>query len=206
VPGNKQLDRWTLVGVGLFLVAVISAASVAVDGTGPDGIRSGIRNTARLSAVLFSFTFMASSVAELWRGATGKWMLRNRKYLGLSFACSHFAHAGFLAALGVAHPDVFRAAASTTGMIGGGIGYGFLAAMTITSFDGPRKALGKTRWKILHTSGMYLFWIIFSLSYVLGAPAKSPAYLPLSALLVGAMGMRVAARLRKRARRLARAA
>ena len=43
----------------------------------------------------------------------------------------------------------------------GMIAYSLLLLMMITSFNGPTRALGPKRWRILHKTGLYWFGLLF---------------------------------------------
>lgn len=202
---RRSFEGWTIVQAAAVVVAVLVAATVAVGGVGSDGLRLAIRNTARCSLVLLFGAFIASSAVELWRTPWAKWLLRNRKYLGLSFAVSHFSHLALIAGFGAAYPETFANTVGYFGIFGGGAGYLFLIAMTVTSFDGPRRRLSKRSWKILHKTGMWIFWGIFASSY-LGRAVNRPVFLPLALLVVTGIALRVAARVKRWGRRRARAA
>ena len=98
-------------------------------------MRMVIRFTARTSLVLFCLAFSAAALARLWPNAWTRWLRRNRRYLGVSFAASHAIHAVAIAAFAVMDPAGYAAATSITSYIFGGIGYAFIIAMTATSFD-----------------------------------------------------------------------
>ena len=44
------------------------------------------------------------------------------------------------------------------------LGYVFLIGMTVTSFPTTAKAIGRKAWQILHTAGMYYFWLVFAIA------------------------------------------
>ena len=45
------------------------------------------------------------------------------------------------------------------------LGYVFLIGMTITSFPRTAKAIGRKAWRVLHTAGMYYFWLAFAIEF-----------------------------------------
>ena len=96
-------------------------------------------------------------------------MLANRRYLGVSFAVSHFAH--LVAILG-------------------GIAYLFVVAMAATSFDRTAAWLGPRACGRLHTIGVYWIYAIFFVSFVPRA-FTSLLYVPFALLLLGALGIRL---------------
>ena len=53
--------------------------------------------------------------------------------------------------------------------------------------------IGPRAWKILHTVGSYYIWLIFANSYI-GRALAMPEYIPAAAIVVLALGLRIAAR------------
>lgn len=188
---------WHLVSGAAVVVALLSLGVLHYEGTGEHGLRHLIRATARLSAVLLSLVLIARPLRQLWPTRTSAWLLANRRYLGVSFAVSHLAHGlAILALSGGSFAGVVRASGWLT-TIFGGLGFLFIAAMTATSLDRTAAWLGRRRWRILHTTGVYYLAFIFLQSYLPRA-LRSPAHLPLLLLLVGALLLRVAAWTRRR--------
>lgn len=187
-------EGWPIVAWSALGLASMAALLLAVEGPDEAGVRALIRATARTSLVLFLAAFLASSARRLWRSPATAWLLRNRRYLGVSFALSHGLH--LLAIVGLARvwPDSFWEKTSLVTLLGGGLGYVFVAAMAATSSDAAVGALGMRRWKLLHRIGAWYLFGIFLLNY---GPAGffSPAYVPASAAVIAALGLRIAAEL-----------
>jgi sulfoxide reductase heme-binding subunit YedZ len=162
-----------------------------------EGIRMVIRFTARSSLLLFCLAFAASAPARLWPTAGTRWLLRNRRYVGLSFAASHGIHAVAIAAFAIMAPPLFREATSPSSFIFGGIGYAFIVAMAATSFDRTAAAIGPRAWRILHTSGIYYLWFQFMVSFGMRIPPM-PNYVWFLVPLLAVMAIRIAASLRAR--------
>ena len=181
---------WAIVGWAALAIAAMTAAILAAVGTGPDAIRILIRATARTSVVLFTAAFVASSVARAWPGPVTRWLLVNRRYLGVSFAVSHLAH--FLAILALAGWSFSRMVrdANPTVAVLGGIAYLFIIAMTVTSFDRTAAWLGPRRWRRLHTVGVWCIWTIFFLTFAPHA-AHSALYWPFALGLLAALTVRL---------------
>ena len=55
---------------------------------------------------------------------------------------------------------LFRSSNTGT-IISGGIAYGFIAALALTSFDLTAAWLGPRAWRVLHWVGGYYIWISF---------------------------------------------
>jgi DMSO/TMAO reductase YedYZ heme-binding membrane subunit len=187
---------WLVAGAAAIAIAM-SAALVVRSGVTDEGLRVAIRATARESLVLFLLTFAASSVNALWRDGTGKWLLRNRKFLGNAFAASHAMHGALIVVLAVLDTERLLARTSDTGLYGGLFGYLVLAAMVITSFEVPTRRLGRRRWRILHKTGMYVFFAIFLFTYLPTAVTGSRVSLAAVLALLAALTLRVFARLRR---------
>ncbi len=184
----------TLVGLAALVFAVEAAVSLAVrdHATNATAWRELIRITARTSVGWFVLAFAARPLVSLWPTPASKWLLRNRRYLGLGYAVSHGGHLiAILAAAGLEGAAFWDALAITT-LLGGGFGYLILAAMAATSVDGAQRALGRGRWRALHLTGMWTFWVIFTSSYAPAAIASPVAAVAVVALLATA-GLRLTA-------------
>ena len=171
-------------------VMALVAAVLATPHPGESELRVTLRVTALVSATFFLSAFTASAWQRLPTPTT-RWLLRNRRYLGLSFAASHLAHGLAILALARRIPGGWRAFPPPT-LAGGGAAYVFIAAMAATSNDRAVAALGRW-WHRLHTTGAYVLWFIFTFTYA-GSAAVSPYHALLTAAFVAALGLRLAAR------------
>ena len=124
-----------------------------------------IRFTARTSLVLFCLAFVGTALALMWPNAWTRWLRRNRRYLGVSFAASHAIHAVAILAFAVMDPAGYAAATSIASYIFGGIGYAVITAMTATSFDRTASAIGARAWRRLHLIGGYYLLFQFTVSF-----------------------------------------
>lgn len=178
-------------------LTIMCGALLALHGTDAQSWALVVRATARTSLVLFLAAYVASSLRMFWRSDFSKWLLKNRRYVGLSFAVSHTLHLGAIVALSRTSPD-FEVTAGT--LVVGGIAYVFLYLMALTSNDRAVAALGITNWRRLHRAGMHYNWFIFLQSFGRRALSQAPFYIPFALLLVAAAALRFAA-WRRRARR-----
>jgi methionine sulfoxide reductase heme-binding subunit len=141
---------------------------------------------------------VASAACSLRPTPLTKWLLRNRRQLGVSFAVSQLAHLAFIAVLVTSYGHSFWSRVALTTIAGGGVGYVFTAAMALTSFDRTAAWLGRARWKALHKAGMYVMFGIFLFTY---APRYTrPSYAAFTVLLLLALALRIVAK-QRRARR-----
>lgn len=193
-------EGWSIVGTVAVALTLVVTMEAMMASAPVEGVRGIIRATARSSFALFSLAFTASAVCYFWPNAWTRWQLRNRRYLGVSFALSHFVHLLAIFALGRIAPAELAAETNAITWIFGGLAYVFIGLMTATSFDSTARLIGPRGWSVLHTVGSYYIWLIFANSYLARA-ASIPAYIPAGALVIFILGLRIAARVsRARAR------
>jgi hypothetical protein len=197
--------------VALFSVLLLAMSALILwqAGTGEPGLRVWVRATARTSLVLFGAAFVASSLRALWRTPATAWLLRNRRYFGLSFAVSHALHLLSIISLSLVLGDAFQLDAVTL-VFGGGC-YLMIALMAATSSDRAYAWLGRRRWHLLHKIGVYWIWIIFANSYTsravmaIARGSEPLAYVPVALFIWAILGVRIAAWARARSARIATA-
>ena len=162
---QNWFEGWRLFAVLALTLVALSVWIAGMRGFEVDGVRMVIRFTARTSLLFFCLAFGAAALARLWPNAWTRWQRRNRRYLGVTFAASHGIHAIAIAAFAVMDPPGYAAATSLVSYIFGGIGYAFIIAMTVTSFDRAAKALGASAWRRLHLIGGYYLLFQFTVSF-----------------------------------------
>ena len=162
---HNWFEGWRLFSLLSLTLLALSIWIVGMRGFEVDGVRMLIRFTARTSLVLFCLAFAAAALARTWPNAGTRWLRRNRRYLGVSFAASHAIHAVAIAAFAVMDPEAYAAATSLASYIFGGIGYAFIVALTATSFDRTAAALGARTWRRLHLIGGYYLLFQFMVSF-----------------------------------------
>ena len=193
---SSWLEGWRLFGLVALAVASLLALILALVGTDERGLRILVRASARTSATLFLLAFVASSLRRFFRSPFTAWLLRNRRYVGVSFAFSHLLHLMIVASLAISFPHPFYEQSVNLVVVGGGgVVSLFVAAMAATSFDRAAAWLGPRRWKILHTVGGYAIWSVFAFDYVQLA-FHSVLYVPMALTVLGTLGLRMAARVR----------
>lgn len=195
-----SISQWRITGLVAIVLAVMSVSSFALMGFSEDAIRAMIKGTARSSVTLFVLAFTASSLFALFKTGWAKYLLTNRRYIGVSFALSHFVHLLFLILLMRYYPEDSLAKLSLVEVFLASVTYVFILMMTITSFDTPRRWLGEKYWHLLHTTGMYLVWLIFLDVYGF-ATLKTASYSPLVVLLLVAMAIRIVAKVKQKQNR-----
>ncbi|MAN47122.1 MAG: hypothetical protein GYB49_08230 [Alphaproteobacteria bacterium] len=167
-------------------------------GTGDLGTRQALRATARLSLILFALVFVARPLHQLWPSPFSAWALRQRKTIGMCFGISLVAHIGLIIWLFVLHapekPEIVGFADLAIGIPGLLI----TMLMTVTSIRVIRRAMPGKTWNLLHSTGLYLVWFIFTACLINSLLTKSPPYpqwhyTPLIGLLIFIMTIRLLA-------------
>jgi len=194
---RTMLAGWPIVGATALFSIVMLSIVVPMSADAIDATRGAIRSTARVSVTLFLLAFTASALWQLFPNPFTRWQRQNRRYLGVSFALSHFVHLGAILALGVVAPDQLAALTQPKSWILGGLAYVLIAAMTATSFDKTAKAIGPKAWALIHTVGACYIWLVFANSYISRA-TKMPMYIVPAAAVVLALVLRIVAWKRRR--------
>ena len=184
--------RWTLLAWTVPVVSVVSALPLALQGTTPDAIHLFLRVTARLSGVLFLLPFTASALHRLLRRPSTRWLVRERRALGLTFAAAHAWHAVAVAL----YLTVLGEPVDAVTLGGGSLGFLATAALAATSNDRAVRTLGRS-WRRLHLAGSYYLWAVFTSTAIPAAVQLGrPGTILLSVLLVGGLGIRLLGRKR----------
>jgi methionine sulfoxide reductase heme-binding subunit len=187
------LNGWPFVGVAAVAILAAVATAIAITPDAGEAAGRAVRLTARTSVALFLAAFTASALFRLWPNVWTRWQRSNRRFLGVAFAVSHGVHLAAIFWLQHVQPVEFARDVNAITWIGGGLAYVFIAAMTATSFDRTAEMIGPRAWKMLHTAGSYYIWLIFANSYI-GRALAMPEYIPAAAIVVLALGLRIAAR------------
>lgn len=182
--------RSTPLLLGLFAGLFAVAVGLLVGGDATERAGLAARWTARAALPLFVVAFLGAALVRRWPGAATRALLRRRRQWGLGFALAHTIH---LAALAV-NVIVYAPGRSWQSLIGGGVAYGIIYMMALTSTDGWQRRLGKW-WKRLHLFGSHYIWLIFTVSYVGRAfgddPGKRLVGVVFGGMLVAALALRL---------------
>ncbi len=157
---SRALNGWGLFWlVSLPMSVVMVVAMLKTDMTTGEGVSEMIGFSVRWAVPLIYLVFATSSLQILFPGGFSKWLLRNRKYVGLCFAVAMAWQGFFIFMMSNFHrPYYYEEIYLLRDELEGSVGYIFLAAMVITSFKFGRKHLDSKQWKLLHRSGAYFLW------------------------------------------------
>ncbi len=129
------------------------------------------------------------------------WLLRNRRYVGLSFAAGFGWQAVFIAVLLGLHGDYYETVLHDTGeFITRMFAYALLLALTVTSFFPVRRAMDPRHWRLLHLVGIWYFWASIWVSYAYTVMMGDTRVIAIVFIVAGllVLTLRCAAYLKKR--------
>jgi hypothetical protein len=193
------LSGWRLVATLAFTITLMTLGMAVWHQFGVEGVRLGIRATARTSLLLFCLALSAASLYQCWPNGWTRWQRHNRRYLGVSFAVSHAIHAVGIVSFALLDPAQFHQEVTLGSYVVGGIAYTFIIAMAATSFDQTAAWVGPRVWKILHWAGAHYLWLAFVLTTGKRA-LVNPYYWSAVTLLLAVMAIRLIGWYRARSR------
>ena len=164
---HQCLNGWPLFYLVAGLTfAVICVGLVVIGVSTPEATVSMIRLSVQLASPWIFLAFVATALAQLFPGSFSRWLLRNRRYVGLSFAAGFGWQAVFIAVLFALHSDYYwQELHNTPDLILRMLSYLLLLALTVTSFFPVRRAMRPKDWRVLHLVGIWYFWAAIWVSY-----------------------------------------
>lgn len=157
---HEIINGWNL--YWLITVPISIAVVIAMSGVDlslAENVSAMIQFSVRCSVPLMYVAFAASSLQEVFPSLFSRWLLRNRKMVGLSFATAMAWQLLFILWLvGIHTQHYVDKVYLLSDAIEGVVGYTFLFAMVLTSFKFGRSRLSNKQWKLLHRSGIYYIW------------------------------------------------
>jgi sulfoxide reductase heme-binding subunit YedZ len=186
--------KWPI-AFGMMLSLLALGAGLTVGATPHESWHLAARWTARVGFPVFLLTYLASSLVRLSPAPWSRALARDRRSWGLGFAASHTIHLVALVAAIRLDPEP-RTLAS---LIPGGTAYVFILAMALTSSNTAMRALGRN-WKRLHSAGIHVIWLIFTLAYAkrIPVPETRAIGVTMTTLALAALLLRTLARRRYR--------
>ena len=156
---HKAINSWrlfSLIAVPISLVMVVTISRT--DLSGARAVSSMIQVSVRMAVPWIYLAFAASSLHVLFPSSFSRWLLRNRKIMGLCFATAMAWQLLFILWYVCGHNERYMRGFVLSDVLEGVGGYGLLIAMTLTSFRFGRGRLSPKQWKILHKCGIYWLW------------------------------------------------
>ena len=159
---TPRLNSWSLFWALALAASVINLLGLPeADLHSARGMSPIIVRTVRCALPLFLVAFTASSLATLWPSTGTRWLLANRRYIGLAFAFSMAWHFCFVAYTIWTFGNPLNAKATALD----GIGFVFLLLLTLTSFRPFARHLSRVNWRRLHKAGVYAIWLVATAIY-----------------------------------------
>ena len=160
VGGPRIVYLCTAVVIGLFFF-------VFQAGGWPESAHQFLRVSGRLGLALFVTSFGASSLNRLFHAGWTRYLLANRRYLGISTAVTMWAHFATILTLMAFESGWKEVNAPLMVLLPGTTVFVLIGLMALTSNDTAQQRLGRQRWKLLHLAGGYAALGAFIFEYVL---------------------------------------
>ena len=157
---HKAINTWGLLLVFAVPMCIFNyLAMTDTNISSPEGVSHMISYSVRWAVPFIYLVVAASSVKVLFPGVFSSWWMRNRKYIGLVFAIGMAWQAAFIFILSTFYRDYyFSEVYYFRDEVEGSVGYIFLVAMVITSFQFGRKRVNQAQWKLIQKGGIYFLW------------------------------------------------
>ncbi|MGB3403352.1 MAG: hypothetical protein WBA77_11750 [Microcoleaceae cyanobacterium] len=190
---QQNFNQWNIVYTAVVVSAILTVVTLTIYGIEKPGIIHWLDATGRAGMITFTAAFIASPLYKLFPNSFSRWLLRNRRFMGIAFGFQHLVFH-----LPAVIWFLIIAKAPIDAIISGGLGFLFVIPMLITSFNAPAKYIGARNWKILHTTGMFYLMFVFIISFypgISGNPSFNYTYLinyaPLEITLLIAVFLRI---------------
>ena len=160
ILNNKLLNSWSLFAIIVIPMCIAAAVAMTrVELSTAPGVSAMIQFSVRLAVPWLFIAFAASSLAVVFPGSLTRWLLRNRRIIGLCFAAGMAWQLLFIVWLVIGHWNYYLQEAYSYFDLAEQIpGYLVIFAMVVTSFRFGRSKLSARQWEILHKGGIYFLW------------------------------------------------
>ncbi|SVB24726.1 uncharacterized protein METZ01_LOCUS177580, partial [marine metagenome] len=157
---HSAINGWNLFWlISISMSIVIVSEVLRTDMSSGDAVSHMIGFAVRFAVPIIYAVVAASALPVLFPGSFSTWCLRNRKYIGYSFAVAMAWQGAFIFMMSNYFREYyFEDVYLFRNELEGSTGYIFLAAMVVTSFQFGRKYLSPKQWKLLHRSAIYFLW------------------------------------------------
>ncbi len=206
---HRLFNGWPffwLVAVLTFAAMILGYLMIGV--TTPEAAINMIRLSVQLASPWVFLAFVATPMTKLFPGKLSKWLLRNRRYLGLSFAAGFGWQAVFIGVLLALHNAYYwQEMHNDIDLLLRMASYVILFALTITSFFPVRRRMLPEHWRWLHLVGIWYFWAAIWASYAPMALSSDAKTIDVVYTVIGlvALLLRIAAYLKANGHNLSEA-
>ncbi|XXK44471.1 hypothetical protein ACMAY4_09350 [Porticoccaceae bacterium nBUS_17] len=197
-----MLNGWPLfILIALLTLGGMLAGMLIIGISSPEATVKLIRLSVQFASPWIFIAFVTSALVTLFPGAISQWLLRNRRYTGLSFAAGFAWQAVFIAVLLDLYPAYYwDELHKTSDLVGRSLSYVLLLALTVTSFYPVRRKLSRAQWSWLHWVGIWYFWAAIWVSYTEQALSQNAKTIDVVFAVLGllALILRLAANIKSR--------
>ena len=162
----KAVESWWLFWLLALAISVATCLWLPLaDFHSARGTAPVILRSVRYALPLFLLAFTASSLATLWPSQLTRWLLRNRRYIGLGFAFAmawHFSFVGY----SIFSFGLYASSLTVRALALDIIALIFLLFLTLTSFRWFARRLTSANWRRLHKTGVYVIWFVATYIYL----------------------------------------
>lgn len=181
-----------LVWITFFFSIVLSFLVYLIHGITEESIRLNIRITARISFLLFSLAFIASSLQEISKSNFSRFLMKNRRSIGLSFGASHIVHLiNILILLFAIHNGNIDGLGGFKKLLPAILVYVYIFIMMLTSNNFSMKLMGSKVWTGIHRVGMYAIASALGLGFYKVIEKNPILYLSLLTILIAEVALRL---------------
>ncbi len=145
----------TVLSLAVFISGVLM---LVIGGFDEESIKLVKRFTMRACMLLFVITFATSSLKYFFKSDFTKWLMRNRRYLGIAFAMAFFMHFTAIMLRGVMFPEDFGNKLSFSSTISALPLIATVFLLTVTSSNRVIRRMHPKLWKYLHLVGCYYIY------------------------------------------------
>ena len=199
---HRVLNGWPL----FYLIALLTlggmiAGMLIIGISSPEATVKLIRLSVQFASPWIFIAFVTSALVTLFPGAISQWLLRNRRYTGLSFAAGFAWQAVFIAVLLHLYPAYYwDELHKTSDLVGRSLSYVLLLALAVTSFYPVRRKMSRAQWHWLHLIGIWYFWAAIWVSYAEQALSQNAKTIDVVFALLGLLVLilRLAAHIKTR--------
>ena len=161
-----NLQGWRITTLVTCLIVVGLLFNFGLAGWNAPAIHQAIDATGRSSLIFFAVAYTSSSLESLWPSSLSRWTLRNRRWIGLSFASSHFIHLGLIVSM-----TVFVSGSIRQSTIHGSVGV-WWTCLWVCVFDGTHfnrsgpTLDGNEELEASSLCWSHWIWVLFLLTYM----------------------------------------
>ena len=154
------IEGWRLFAVvSAVVTAFMMLRLVSTDLSSPQDLSAMIQYSVRWAVPFIFLVIATSALFRLFPCRSTRWLLRNRRYIGLCFAVAMAWQGAFIFIVSFSHSaHYYSEIYFLRDELEGSSGYLFLAAMTMTSFGIVRRRITAEQWRFLHLSGLIFLW------------------------------------------------